>query len=309
MLLCLGTSILSSCSEVFEEPIDDERVALLSPGDHFQTSSYLQTFLWEEVADALYYRLQIASPGFDSAAFFAADTVVEGRRFTVTLPPGEYQWRVRALNGSSMTGYSVRNLLIHPSSISNQTVQLLAPGDKIITRNDQFLFEWNALFGATIYRLQIDTNNFSDEENVVLNNTTPNTRFNFTLRREKSYQWRVRAENDTAQSKWSSVRIFTLDQTPPGPPSLTAPLNNQRIGKPVGLQWNSISDAVSYRLYVYKSDSTTLFNSSFPLTLKSTSHSFNLGEINERVYWRVRAIDAAGNESSFSSFRNFVIDR
>ncbi|WP_042479505.1 Ig-like domain-containing protein [Solitalea canadensis] len=62
-------------------------------------------------------------------------------------------------------------------------------------------------------------------------------------------------------------------------------------------------------MYVYKADSTTLYSSSFPTVTSSTSFSFNLGTAGEKIYWKVAAIDKAGNESALSKFRKFIVSQ
>ncbi|WP_257667129.1 hypothetical protein [Parapedobacter tibetensis] len=297
---------LAACSDFFEESITDSTPVLLSPGENAQTNVYLIHFMWEPLDHALRYRLQLASPSFDSVKLFHADSTMEKTVFSISLQPGEYQWRVKALNGSSETSYTTRSFTIHEASLSTQMVLQTAPADNFITNQNSVDIGWQGIFSATSYRLQIDTNSFVNEEELVLERVLDGETFAFGLADEARYQWRVRAENDTAQSRWSTVRNFTYDRTPPPAPTLSAPGNDTQVNRPVTLQWGSSGDAVSYRLYVYKTDST-LYNAQFPLRLEATSHVFDAGARNERILWRVRASDRAGNESGFSAWRSFII--
>jgi hypothetical protein len=163
------------------------------------------------------------------------------------------------------------------------------------------------LYGATRFRLQIDTANFTDTAKLVYNQATPGLSLKFSLTKDASYQWRVRAENDTASSLWSAVNSFTYDHTPPAKPSLTSPAKGATVSLPVNLQWGAVNGAARYKLYVMKSDSVTTYNNTFPMPLSANSYSFNLGAFNERIYWRITAIDAAGNESQGSELRNFTV--
>jgi len=298
-----------ACKEFLEEDIKDREITLLSPGNGAEIATYNITFMWDHMEDALDYQLQIVSSGFDSVSLYHADTIVFENKFTLSLEPGKYQWRVRGLNGSSQSRYTTRSFVIYESDLTKQTVILTEPGDKVLTGNTSLRMGWQQLFGATGYRLQIDTANFASEEELVYNNVLEGTSFSFTIPKEQNYQWRVRAETDTAQSLWSAIRIFGLDKTPPAVPALTAPANNASLPNPVTLRWEGVSDAAKYQLYVYKSDSTTLFSPTYPLTLEGTTHNFNGGTVGERVLWRLRATDKAGNTSGFTPYRSFTINQ
>lgn len=297
---------LGSCSEFIEASIADERVELLSPGAGAETTNYAMQFLWEPQERALYYRLQVASPTFDRPVLFYADTTLEKTAFSLSLEPGEYQWRVKAMNGSSETIYTTRSFTIHEGALSHQTVLQLSPADNFVTAQGRVVLSWQGIFAATSYRLQVDTNGFTDEKKLVLEREAEGAAFTVSLAEEARYQWRVRAENDTAQSRWSTVRSFAYDRTPPPAPVLTTPTNQAQENHPVTLRWEGATDAEAYLVYVYKSDST-LYSNRFPVRQEATAYLFNEGTRGEQILWRVRAVDRAGNESAYSSWRNFII--
>jgi uncharacterized protein YegP (UPF0339 family) len=266
--------MLSSCREFIEPSLDDQEIKLLAPSNNAASNSYQQTFWWETHQDALQYRLQIVKPTFTNIEKLVLDTIVRGDKFSYTLDPGNYQWRVRAENGSSVTKYAAQSFTIYPASLADQIVQVTAPGSLLYTANNTIQYEWLKLFGATQYRLQVDKNNFSDENNLVLNQITDKLFFNQTLLSEGNYQFRVRAENATEISKWSLSR--------------------------------TISDADKYELFVFRADSITLFSTAYPQTLASTAYTFNGANPNETLVWRVRAVDKTGNKGLLSDFFSFT---
>jgi len=299
--------LLSGCSEFIEPSLGGKTVHLLAPGDELESTTYKQLFWWERHEDALRYRIQIVSPKFDSVATFIMDSVVTTDKFEYTLDPGKYEWRVRPENGSSSGVYTTRSFTIFPSSIGDQQVQLNIPGTGFITGTTDIQFGWLSLFGATKYRLQIDKNNFADENKLTFNVVTSNLSSVQTMTTEGLYQWRVRAETATLNSKWSVVRTFTYDVTPPDKVVLSSPINEQSVTKPVALRWNAPADATKYELEVYNNNATTPINGTFPLTLTSTSYSLTAGEIGEKLMWRVRAIDKSGNKGAYSDYFTFTI--
>jgi len=297
---------LTGCKEFIEPSIHDTPVVLLAPSNGTEGTVYAQSFWWEEVEDALKYRLQVVSPDFTNTARLVLDTLVSSNKFNFTLDPGNYQWRVRAENGSSQTLYTTASFTIYASSITTQQVQLQAPANNLVTNVNSATFKWLKLYGATKYRLEVDTNNFADEKVLFLDQTITALEYPVTFTRNKVYQWRVMALNDTASAKWSVVQQISYDNIPPAEVTLSGPVNNSSVISPVTLRWAATPTAAKYQLYVYKSDQTTAYSSTYPVTLTGTTYSFT-GVSGERVYWEVRAIDAAGNTGAFSELRNFTI--
>ncbi|TWI77513.1 hypothetical protein IQ13_4319 [Lacibacter cauensis] len=104
--------IICSCSQVFEKPLENDIVELTAPANNVTTIFRNNTFAWEELDGATKYRLQIASPRFDSIVRFITDTPVTKTNLTLTLDSGKYEWRVKALNNSSSSNYSKTRTII-----------------------------------------------------------------------------------------------------------------------------------------------------------------------------------------------------
>jgi hypothetical protein len=308
LLLSAAALLLGSCKDIIEPDIDKKQVNLLAPGEQYKSKSYTVNFWWDEVGDASAYRLQVVTPKFDTIGALITDTLVNSNKFAFNLEPGNYEWRVRAENSGSQGIFSApRAFSVLPSSIKQQAVQLSAPAADALVNNPAVTFRWGTVYGATLYRLQIDTNNFADTARLLYNKTFPVQEAQFSLPAEQQYQWRVRAENDTAQSKWSAVRVLRYDHTPPGQVTLTGPADAKVVTLPVSLQWNTLAGASRYKLYVLKRDSTSTYSPSFPMLINTNSYNFNLGSSGDRVYWKVSALDAAGNEGQASKLQSFVL--
>jgi len=306
-LCILGIALLSSCSEFIEPSIKNKQLILNSPGQNFESNKYSQVFWWEKVENARNYHLQVVSPSFDSVGFLALDTIITGNKFTFTLEPGTYQWRVRGENAGSTTPYVTRSFIIHQSNIASQQVQVIAPIPSLVTNQKDITFKWYALYGSESYRLQIDTNNFSDENKLVFNQLSPATQLTVSLPSDQQYQWRLRAESDSAQSRWTTIYALKYDSAAPGKATLLSPANNALVSKPIELSWNGVADAKKYQVFIYKSDGQTKYNNSYPAIQAGTAHTFNLGDAGETIYWQVRAIDEAGNIGELSEKRSFII--
>ena len=307
-LLLSAITALSSCNAIIEPSIAKKTVQPEAPTDQYQSTSYTINFWWDEVDNALSYHLQVVTPNFSSPGSLILDTIVKKNIFSFNFNPGIYQWRVLAQNGSSQTPYTApRNFTVTATSIKQQAVQLTSPANNLLTNQGNTTFQWSSLYGATKYQLEIDTNNFVNESNAVYNQVIPGQQLSFTLPKDHVYQWRVKAENDTAQSQWSAINLVTYDHTPPAQAILSSPADGVTTPLPVSLQWNSVPSAVKYKLYVYQSDGLTLYNQNFPMSLSTNSYSFNLGKSGDKIFWAVSAIDAAGNEGQLSVQRSFIL--
>ena len=300
--------MLVSCKVIIEPSLQNREVRLLAPVDQYQTTIYYIGFWWDEVEDALSYKLQIVGGTFNSPGNLVVDTLLKVNKFALNLVPGAYQWRIQAINGSSQSPFGgPRSFTIYPSTIKQQSVQLSSPANTFITNQPTMAFQWGNMFGATKYHIQIDTNNFVNEQAIAFDLTVPGQQLSYNFPKEQSYQWRVRAENDTAVSRWSIVSQLLFDRTPPGKIQLNAPSDGETVGRPVTLTWTIPQTAIKYKLYVLREDSVSAYNGTFPLVLNSNSYSFDLGNAGDKIYWRVAAIDAAGNEGPLSQLRNFVL--
>ncbi|MES2063504.1 MAG: hypothetical protein V4456_16365 [Bacteroidota bacterium] len=311
VVLCSLCSAWSSCKEFIEPSLEKRVINPKAPSENYQSPKYTITFWWDGLEDATSYQLQVVTPDFKFPGSLLLDTVVSKESFSFNLDPGNYQWRVRALNGSSQTAFSnALSFTVLQSSIKQQSVQLVGPANNAVTNQKDAIFQWGSLYGATKYHFQIDTSNFANENTLVYDASVPGQQINFTFLKDQSYQWRVRAENDTAQARWSSVYQVTYDHTPPPVVTPVSPVANTTVSKPVTLQWSAVASAVKYKVYVLKADSTSAYNQNFPVTLNNTtSYSFTGGNPGEKIYWQVSALDAAGNEGEKSKLRNFLIQQ
>jgi len=303
-----ATFLLTSCDEIIEPSINKQQVQPEAPADQYISASYTVNFWWDGVDHALSYHLQVVTPNFSTPGSLVLDTTVKINKFSFTLNPGNYQWRVMAENGSSQTAFTAaRNFTIVAGSIKQQSVQLTSPANNFITNQSPAIFQWSSLYGATAYQFELDTNNFVNESTIVSNQVIPGQQISFTFPKDQVYQWRVKAKNDTAQAQWSAVYSITYDHTPPGPVTLTAPADGATVSLPVSLQWNAVGGTNKYKLYVYKSDGLTAYNSSFPMSLNATGYTFNMGASGDKIFWMVTAVDTAGNESQASAIESFVL--
>jgi hypothetical protein len=292
--------IINSCRDIIVPEISNKSLIILAPADSIETDNLTQTFWWEELDGADYYNLQIVKPDFASISQLILDSNCKDTKLIISLSPGKYQWRIRAVNNASATRYFTRSITIDSSSnIANQSVVLNSPGDNYITNQSKIFFKWSSLYLADYYRFRIiDSLNSFVQDTIIYGlqvyQTIP----------EGYYKWQVSGENSYGNTLFSS-RFVSIDQSSPFAPYNLNPTNNDTtLGSTVQLTWNSDPTTIGDSIFVYSdvSLSILLYSSS----AISNSYTF-IGINGQSYYWRLRSWDSAGNLSNYTIVYRFNI--
>ncbi len=106
------------------------------------------------------------------------------------------------------------------------------------------------------------------------------------------------------------TRTAALTVTPAvsGPlpaPSLVSPATNARVSSTVTFDWSDVAGAASYVIEV---DSSSTIAAPLVFTQTVTASQATASALpRQRLWWRVRAIDAAGNPGAWSAVRRFEV--
>lgn len=300
----MGLFFATCQKDIIVKDIKNSTVNLLSPPDGYSTPNTSITFWWDEVDGAEKYDIQVVSPSFSSIQQLITDTSTTSDKTSITLTPGTYQWRVRAVNNGGTSGWSTRTLTIDTSSnLGYATVQLISPIDSFYSNQLVQTFSWNIVSNATAYIFSISTNS----------NTIATTSTTYTFVAEGIYTWSVKAQNDYSISSPSS-RTIIIDQTAPNPPqSLDYPITTTpSVKADTLLRWTPQAD--SYKDIVFISDISDFSHT----IMKDTSTTFSG---NQRIYplsnagltsgttyyWKVQSMDKAKNVGNYSSSKSFSV--
>ena len=303
ILCCWGLLLLvSSCKSVIEQDLSDKKIVVNAPlvGSY---ADYSQTFWWEKMDGATSYQMQIVSTDFESIQKLILDTTVKTTQFKYTLSPGQYEWRVRGVNGSYNSQYNGAKITIAVGDIKSQYVVLSTPSNNSYVNASPVSLTWISLYGALGYQIQVDkTNTFTT--GMLVNAKTPSTSYSFSLTDESIYYWRVRAYKGTDTSSWSSTNSFTYDVTPPNQVVLSAPANNLTDSHASSgtLTWTSLGAGIKYVVYIQYGSASEVASSA----LKTNSYTYS-GTSGQIVKWRVVAYDLAGNAGTSSDQWQFKI--
>jgi len=105
--------------------------------------------------------------------------------------------------------------ILEVPDISNETVQLLAPGDSTIVLQSNVNFSWNEVYEASQYHIQVAAPNFENaaqivvDSVIVVDSTFVSARISKSLV-DSDYEWRIKAMNSDYETDFSSGR-FSVD--------------------------------------------------------------------------------------------------
>ncbi|MCC9078013.1 fibronectin type III domain-containing protein [Litorilinea aerophila] len=191
--------------------------------------------------------------------------------------------------------------------------QLLAPQDGAVTTGQSHpplgvpVLQWTPVADATRYRVQVsESAAFADP---VVEKTTVGTSYVPTeALKDGTYYWRVRAEQGAVAGPYSETRRFTKDWSNGGAlaPQLLSPAHDSEIAAfgHQDFRWSPVYGAATYRLEVALDEGFT--NLVYSATAVKHQHTPTARFANNRYYWRVTPVDAAGNYSQSSPVWSFV---
>ncbi|MFC1930102.1 IPT/TIG domain-containing protein [Chloroflexota bacterium] len=198
---------------------------------------------------------------------------------------------------------------------------LLLPADASETK-PEVSFDWEDVTDPSLpvaYVLQVGSNrSFStivlEKQGLSVSEYTLATERLASVKKENPYYWRVKAiDSASNESDWSTPRSFYVPAPPV--PELLLPEADSKAKAQAQFDWEdvtSLSPPITYSLQV-AADKT--FTSTL-LQKKGLSDSEYTLDEDEKLasvkkeapyYWRVKAIDSAGNESEWSTPRPFYV--
>ncbi|MBC7862009.1 MAG: hypothetical protein IAF38_03490 [Bacteroidia bacterium] len=287
--------------QVFEESLTSKTITVLAPINNLTTSSSSITFWWDKLEmENIKYRVQIVDSTFTNILQLVSDTSLTGNKFTISLSPGKYQWRIQAYNSGTETAFQTYNIKITSSpDISNQVLTLISPANGLVTKTASQIYKWDTLANADGYRFQV----LNSSSVLVADYYLLTDSFPFTLS-DGVYTWQVRGENTFSNSTYSS-RTITIDLTAPTVPVPLTPTNAASIPNPVSISWSRDNSAIGDSVFI--SNDTLFTNPAIsPFYTTSTVYSFT-GISTKKYFWKIKSGDSAGNWSAWCATQKFTV--
>ncbi len=287
--------------------ISESTVSLIVPQDELISSPSQMDFQWQAVGQATSYTFEIASPSIANPSVFFQNKVLDTNNFSIELEAGSYEWRVKATNATSSTGWSLRSFTLQQNGgvdISSRTVKLNAPANQLVSSNGEINFWWDAMADADEYELQIATPSFAEDQiiSLVYEGKLAETKTSVNLD-NGSYEWRVKATNATSSTDWSARQFKVQSNSGVDISAKVVKLNapaNMLVSESasINLWWDEVIDADQYELQIATPsfDEDKIVSLVRSEVLSDNRLTVNLDDGNYE--WRVRAL----NSSSFTGW-------
>jgi hypothetical protein len=271
--------------------------ALAAPGDLKSDirNSSTAVLSWGAIKKATSYEVQVDAASSFSSPDFTLTTSNTKAVPTKSLIPGKNYWRVRSAAGSTRSDWVSGSFDIAPVTVPIP----LAPsnGQSLDQPGNPPLLQWSSSQGATSYTIQVDADADMIGAKAYTTKTTslvvpdPLT--------TGDWFWRVTAVKGTGLiSLPSAVSSFVIN--PVSLPTITYPVDDvTRAIEDVVLDWSPVPGARTYDLQVATDDD---FNN-VTLTVTNvygTRYSPPVTLRNDQFYWRVRAVDLAGQQTPWT---------
>ena len=311
LILIALAAFTYSCDDILEEDIGNDTVQIFSPANNSKIESNVVSFKWNTLNGADKYRVQI----YESDQILILDSLTNKTSITLPLAAGNYIWRVRAENYAYESIYSFPSNFSTtiPDDLTNQQVILLSP------ENDKFVnfinvsLNWEALNNAVSYSLKV-VNIVTGQEAFSKGDLTDTSlTLNLPTLADGTYEWRLKAKNADTETKQYSARKFSIDTTIPNQPKNTLPVDNstQIANSSVSYTWSIATDVGNVKSpisYIVEFATDIDFNTIVQTqnsNITTLQQSFSIPGI---YYWRVRAIDEAGNIGVNSTGFKFTVN-
>jgi len=198
-------------------------------------------------------------------------------------------------------------------NIDTLILDINSPIDSLYTTSENITFWWEDDRKAETYRLQVVTPNFANPT-LILDSLVADNKHTMTLD-EGVYTWRLRAENERAESDYF-IRAFIIDHTNPIGSNVLYPMEGDTIvasSDPIQLEWQSLdypidgtSFAVHDSVFLYQVFGSTLLpiasyyvDRTDPKILDVTNE---LGGTAAEYIWQIKTIDQAGNATTSEEY-------
>jgi hypothetical protein len=229
----------------------------------------------------------------------------------------------------SVTARDLSNQTI--SAVGTFTMETVAPSVPLLVQPEYDtqasvtpLFKWTAVTDPSGVTYQLQVARDSTFSRIVLSKpdlTEPSYQVSQgekldLTKKDNPYYWRVRAvDKADNSSQWTSpASFYTEDSTPPGTPTLLRPQYGANSNGETFFDWSDVSDpsGVTYQLQVAGDidfSSLLIDKQGISLSEYTVTQAEKLPRTSgdSPYYWRVRAIDGAGNAGDWSSPGAFYV--
>ena len=287
-------------------------VTLLSPDDNGLSSDPVE-LKWSSIdeldGDVVSYQVYFGTSLGGLSAKGSVQTDTTYRLTTADLDgSNEFYWRVEATDGEGGSAASVTRRF----TLGNRppgVFALRSPSDRASNVSLTYRIEWYRSIDPDRHDVRYDLYVGESLPGTASYSSLEDTFRVVKLESDKTYRWKVVADDNNSGTRESSEWSFSTTESPPSPDGGHRPSNGEvDVSIPTSLGWTGVDDPegelVVYNVY-FGSDRDNLALVSEGQT--TTSYAIQESGLRGHTwyYWRVDALDPKGGkgESSLDSFR------
>jgi hypothetical protein len=180
----------------------------------------------------------------------------------------------------------------------------ISPVNNQLVNSHDVNFLWNASDSAVSYHIQVSPDSTFGGVEFDQSVAVPETATIAPGLLFSNYFWRVRAYLAADTTAWSALAKFRIDTIPPEPPVLVSPVNGVTLTDSIiHFHWNPSVGGTRYRILVTTDSLGLAYADS--VTVDTTGYRITNHLPDSLYYWKVKAVDSAGNWSDYSEQRRF----
>jgi len=273
------------------------------------TSSSSISVSWNSVTGATSYDVYY-EVGSSSTKNFASNVTGISYTHTGLTASTTYYYYIKARNSAGESDYSSTDYATTQSSSSGGGGGTSKPSTPTgvtatATSSTSIKISWNAVSGATSYKIYSPNNPGTNSGFQLLDTVTTNSYTDTEVNPGQTWYYRVSAVNSAGESAQSaSVSATTQSSssggggttTKPSAPTGVTASRNPRSSQYVTISWNTVSGATSYKIYLSSTATGTYEYSGYATSSPTERFYYNAST----SYWKVSAVNDAG-ESAMSS--------
>jgi hypothetical protein len=270
------------------------------------------TLDWNDVPNATSYEVQVDDTSPLSSPFVVNPTVTVSQAVLSGLPARQLWWRVRARNSAGVFGpfSSTRSLTPQAATGTTAALSTLVLSPTSVTGGASSTGTVTLTAPAPSAGTAVSLTSSNGAVSVPTSVTVPGGQTSSTFAASTSAVGTATSVTVTASAAGVS-RAATLTVNPPSSgtlaaPSLLSPAVDARfsVGQNIVFDWTDVTGAVSYTIVI---DDQDTFSS--PTVLRTvTTSTFSTSTLPlARMWFRVRALDAAGIAGAWSGSRRFEV--
>jgi hypothetical protein len=296
--------VLESWTAVIRAPVLPP--VLTSPDDGAHINDNTPLLEWESYRFVDNFPLQLDNDSDFSSPLFEEVLFTTWYSCPEELPDGVYYWRMKSFWGGESSVWG------SPRAFRVDTVPPVPPApfrlpDGENTNDNTPTLEWSRVTDISLpvsYRLTIsDEPDFSGEN--FSSGWIEDNDWTAPMLPEGAWYWRVCARDGAGNiGENSETRRFRVDMTKPGTPTLLSPEDWIWINdSSPTLTWTAVSDVSGPVIYELQIDDRPIFRWLEAEATGLTNNFYTVPYLydEDEWYWRVRAIDGAGNPGDYEN--------